>query len=36
MIGSVCAEEFVVKLPFMGCWNCEYGDLCEIGEKTGK
>jgi DNA helicase-2/ATP-dependent DNA helicase PcrA len=36
MIAAVCAEEFVAKPSFMGCKNCDYGDLCEIGEKGGE
>jgi hypothetical protein len=30
MIAAVCAEEFVAKASYMGCRNCDYGDLCEI------
>ena len=36
MIAAVCAEEFVAKPSFMGCKNCDYGDLCEVGEKGGE
>ena len=33
MIAAVCAEEFAARPSFMGCRNCDYGDLCEVGEK---
>ena len=33
MIAAVCAEEFVARPSYMGCRNCDYGDLCEVGEK---
>ena len=31
MIGSVCAEEVVVKMLFVGCQRCDYRDLYEVG-----
>ena len=34
MISAVCSEEFVAKPSFMGCKNCDYGDLCEGEEKS--
>ncbi|MCX6690369.1 MAG: hypothetical protein NTZ39_11885 [Methanoregula sp.] len=33
MITTICTKEFVAKPSFMGCRNCDYGDLCEVGEK---
>ena len=36
MIAAVCAEEFVAKPSYVGCRNCDYGDLCEVGEKGGR
>ena len=33
MIAAVCAEEFVARPSYMGCQRCDYGDLCEVGEK---
>jgi hypothetical protein len=33
MIAAVCAEKFVAKPSFFGCKNCDYGDVCEVGEK---
>jgi hypothetical protein len=33
MIAAVCAEEFVARPSYMGCRNCDYGDLCEVGER---
>jgi DNA helicase-2/ATP-dependent DNA helicase PcrA len=33
MIAAVCAEEFVARPSYMGCRNCDYGDLCDAGEK---
>jgi len=35
MIGSVCDEEVVAKLSFMGCRRGDYVDLCEVWEKGG-
>lgn len=35
LIGSVCAEEFVAKLLFMGNRRGDYRDLCEVGGKGG-
>ena len=29
MVAAVCAEEFVARPSYMGCRNCDYGDLCE-------
>jgi len=29
----LCAEEFAARPSYMGCRNCEKGDLCEGGEK---
>jgi len=33
MIAVVCAEEFAARPSYMGCRNCDYGDLCEMVEK---
>ena len=33
MVGVMCAEEFVARPSYMGCRNCDYGDLYEMGEK---
>jgi len=33
MIAAVCAEEFAARPSFMGCRNCDYGDLCEARER---
>jgi DNA helicase-2/ATP-dependent DNA helicase PcrA len=33
MVAAVCAEEFLARPSYMGCRNCDYGDLCEAGEK---
>jgi DNA helicase-2/ATP-dependent DNA helicase PcrA len=33
MVAAVCAEEFVARPSYMGCRNCDYGDLCDAGEK---
>jgi DNA helicase-2/ATP-dependent DNA helicase PcrA len=33
MIAAVCAEEFMARPSYMGCRNCDYGDLCEMGGK---
>jgi hypothetical protein len=33
MIAAVCAEEFVARPSYIGCRNCDYGDLCDAGEK---
>jgi len=33
MIAAVCAEEFVARPSYMGCRNCDYGDLCEMAGK---
>ena len=33
MIAAVCGEEFVARPSYMGCRNCEYGDLCEDGNR---
>jgi len=35
MIGSVCAEEVVAKLLFMGYQRGDYGDFWEVGEGGG-
>jgi hypothetical protein len=35
MIAAVCAEEFPAKVSYIGCRNCDYGDLCEAEEKEG-
>ena len=34
MVAAVCAEEFVTRPSYMGCRECDYGDLCEMGEKV--
>ncbi len=36
MIAAVCAEEFPARASYMGCRNCDYKDLCEIGGKGEK
>ena len=36
MIAAVCAEEFVARPSYIGCRNCDYGDLCEAGEKGNR
>ena len=36
IIGSICSETFVAKPSFVGCHQCDYVELCEIGEKTGE
>ena len=33
LIAAVCAEEFVARPSYMGCQRCDYGDLCEVGER---
>ena len=33
MVAAVCAEEFLARPSFMGCRNCDYGDLCDAGER---
>jgi len=33
MIAAVCAEEFVARPSYMGCRNCDYGDLCEVNQR---
>ena len=33
IVAAVCAEEFVGRPSYMGCRNCDYGDLCEVNQR---